>query len=64
MLLKVSASDADLHLSRSLFEPLPTSKAVTLSFCLRLNPSVMVPVVDILGTAPLSRADSRAMNND
>ena len=35
MLLKVSASDADLHLSRSLFEPLPTPKAVTLSFCLR-----------------------------
>jgi hypothetical protein len=37
MLLKVSASDADLHLSRSLFEPLPTPKAVTLSFCLRLK---------------------------
>ena len=29
-----------------------------------LKPSVMVPVVDFLGTAPLSRADSRAMNND
>ena len=35
MLLKVSASDADLHLSRSHFEPLPTPKAVTLSFCLK-----------------------------
>ena len=35
MLLKISASDAVLHLSRSLFEPLPTPKAVTLSFCLR-----------------------------
>ena len=29
-----------------------------------VKPSVTVPAVDILGTAPLSRADSRAMNND
>ena len=29
-----------------------------------LKPSVMVPVVDFLGTALLSRANSRAMNND
>lgn len=29
-----------------------------------LKPSVTVPAVDILGTALLSRADSRAMNND
>ena len=29
-----------------------------------LKPSVMVPVVDFLGTALLPRADSRAMNND
>ena len=29
-----------------------------------LKPSVMVPVVDFLGTALLPRANSRAMNND
>ena len=29
-----------------------------------LKPSVTVPAVDILGTAPLPRSDSRAMNND